>query len=104
MVRIQRDPEGNRIREDYFTVGGTLTRYELYSYSPDHVEDTHYTAEGKKTRYDVFYYSAKDTLTLLSSRPRNGDRESVLYPHWLIGRAGSSTDTFGRTLLTVERS
>ena len=62
LVRIQRDEAGSRIREDYFTVDGTLTRYEVYSYSPDHVEDTHYAAEGKKTRYDVLYYSAKDAL------------------------------------------
>jgi TonB family protein len=66
VVRIQRDEAGNRIREDYFTVGGTLTRYELYSYSPDYVEDTHYTAEGKKTRYEILHYSANDTLTRVS--------------------------------------
>jgi TonB family protein len=66
VVRIQRDEAGNRIREDYFTVGGTLTRYELYSYSPDYVEDTHYTAEGKKTRYEVLHYSAKDTFSRVS--------------------------------------
>lgn len=66
VVRIQRDAAGNRIREDYFTVGGTLTRYELYSYSPDSVEDTHYTAEGKKTQYEILYYSANDILTRVS--------------------------------------
>ena len=66
VVRIHRDEAGNRIREDYFTVGGTLTRYELYSYGPDHVEDTHYTAEGKKTRYEILHYSANDTLTRVS--------------------------------------
>jgi hypothetical protein len=66
IVRIQRDEAGNRIREDYFTVGGTLTRYELYSYSPDSVEDTHYTAGGKKTRYEILHYSANETLTQVS--------------------------------------
>jgi hypothetical protein len=66
VVRIQRDEAGNRIREDYFTVDGTLTRYELYSYSPDSVEDTDYTAEGKKTRYEILHYSANDTLTRVS--------------------------------------
>jgi len=63
VVRIQRDEAGNRIREDYLTVNGTLTRYEIYFYSPDHVEDTHYTAEGKETRCDFLYYSANDILT-----------------------------------------
>jgi len=62
VVRIQRDEAGNRIREDYLTVGGTLTRYETYSYSPEHVEDVHYAADGKKTGYYDLYYSAKDTL------------------------------------------
>jgi len=62
VVRIQRDEAGNRSREDYFTVGGSLTRYEVYSYKLDPVENAHYAAEGKKTGYDVLYYSAKDTL------------------------------------------
>lgn len=62
VARIQRDEAGNRIREDYLTADGTLARYEVYSYSRDHVEDTHYAADGKKTRYDILSYSAKDTL------------------------------------------
>jgi TonB family protein len=62
VVRIQRDEEGKRSREDYFTVDGTLTRYDLYTYSPDHVEQAQYTAKGKKRRYDDRYYSARDIL------------------------------------------
>lgn len=63
VVGIQRNEAGNRIREDYFAVGGTLTEYMVYSYSPDHVEEDSYTAEGKKSEHSIRYYSAKDTLT-----------------------------------------
>ena len=66
VVRIQRDAAGNRIREDHFTVNGILTHYELYSYTPDHVEDAYYLPNGKKTRYFMLYYSAKDTLNSLT--------------------------------------
>jgi hypothetical protein len=60
--RIQRDSAGNRVREDNFTAGGTLTGYEVYSYSPDHVEEIDYTSDGKKDGYSIFYYSSNGTL------------------------------------------
>ena len=63
VVRIHRDEAGNRIREDHLTVDGTLTHYEIYSYSPDRVEVNYYSAKGKKTRLEFFYYSTRGTLT-----------------------------------------
>jgi hypothetical protein len=63
VVRIQRDEAGERVREDYFTVAGTLTEYMVYSYSVDHVDEDSYTADGKRSEHSIRYYSAKGMLT-----------------------------------------
>lgn len=62
-VKIQRNPSGERIREDYFTVSGAATGYTLYSYSADSVEATSYTFEGRKRAVNVSYYSPQGILT-----------------------------------------
>ena len=62
-VKIQRNAGGERMREDYFTVGGAVTGYILYSYRPDSVEMASYTVEGKKRAVNVSFYSPEDILT-----------------------------------------
>jgi hypothetical protein len=62
-VRIQRNADGNRAREDYFTTAGVLTGYTLYSYLPDSVEAASYSADGKKRAVTVSSYSANGILT-----------------------------------------
>jgi hypothetical protein len=62
-VRIQRNSDGGRTREDKFTVDGALTEYTLYSYRTDSVELTSYTRAGKKTSVNVSFFSPKDILT-----------------------------------------
>jgi hypothetical protein len=62
-VRILRNPDGFRTREDYFTVNGVLTGYTLYTYRTDSVEATSYTSDGKRRSVNVSFYSPKDILT-----------------------------------------
>ncbi len=62
VTKIQRDEAGNRIREDHFTADGTLTSYEVYTYSSESVDDQLYTAEGKSKGFSKLYYSANDSL------------------------------------------
>lgn len=62
-VRIQRNADGGRTREDDFTVNGALTGYTLYSYRADSVEATSYTSDGKKRAVNVSFYSPNDILT-----------------------------------------
>ena len=62
-VRIQRNADGGRTREDSLTVTGALTGYTLYSYNGDSVEATSYSSDGKKQAVNVYFYSPKDILT-----------------------------------------
>ena len=62
-VRIQRNADGGRAREDYFTVNEVLTGYTIFSYRADSVEATSYTGDGKKRAVNVSFYSPKDILT-----------------------------------------
>jgi hypothetical protein len=62
-VRIQRNGDGGRTREDYFTVNGVLTGYTLFSYRADSVETTSYTSDGQKRAVNVSFYSPTGILT-----------------------------------------
>jgi len=62
VTRIQRNETGGRAREEYFTTGGTLTGYAVFTYSTDGVEQAYYSAEGKATGRYVYYYSSKDVI------------------------------------------
>ncbi|HEY3043775.1 MAG TPA: hypothetical protein VGJ39_07105 [Vicinamibacterales bacterium] len=66
-VRIQRNGDGGRTREEKLTVDGALTEYTLYSYRADSVELTSYTGAGKKTLVNVSFFSPKDILTRSTS-------------------------------------
>ena len=58
-VAIQRNPNGDRAREDDFTVTGTLTGYTVYAYRSDTVEESDYTGAGKLTTVSVETYSTQ---------------------------------------------
>jgi hypothetical protein len=61
-VRIQRNANGYRSREDYFGATGALTTYTLYTYRPDSVEAVSHAADGRKRSTFVSSYSASNIL------------------------------------------
>ena len=73
-VTIQRNARGERTREDYFTVGGAVTGYTLYSYRPDSVEATIFTADGRKRAVNISFYSPTDVLTRAINYSNPDDR------------------------------
>jgi hypothetical protein len=62
-VVIQRNSNGDRTREDFFTVGGDATGHNIFSYGAESVEATSYSADGKVKTLNISYYSPKGLLT-----------------------------------------
>jgi hypothetical protein len=62
-VRVQRNPAGNRTREEYFTASGVPTGYTVFTYRPEVVEVASYAADGKRRSIELLSYSSNNTLS-----------------------------------------
>jgi len=73
-VKIQRNASGERTRDDYLTVSGESTGYNVYSYRADSVETTSYAPDGRKRQSDVSYYSPSGVLTRMVAHSNPDDQ------------------------------
>jgi hypothetical protein len=62
-VKIQRNDNGERILQEYFSPSGELLEYTTRTYSPDSVVSRSHTAQGKVTRVRTMSYSRSGVLT-----------------------------------------